>query len=153
MKKYLTKEKLEEFRKELKKLKTIERPKIIERVKIAASFGDLSENSEYQNAKEEQGFLEGKILELEEIIKQAEIVTKKENTNYIRIGSFVVLENTSNQKREEFEIVGIGESNPMKGKISYESPLGVVLLKKQKGDVAEIAGSKKKTRYKIIEIR
>lgn len=153
MKKYLTEKKLKEFKKELKKLKTVDRPEIIERVKIAISFGDLSENAEYQTTKEEQGFLEGRIFELEEIIKQAKIITKKDNIDYARIGSIVILKNLDSQEKEEFEIVGIGESNPIDGKISYESPLGKALFKKKQGDYIEILSPKGKIKYKIIEIR
>lgn len=151
--KYLTEKKLKELKEELRELKMVERPKIMEKVRIAISFGDLSENAEYQNAKEEQGFLEGKIAELEEIIKQAKIIKKKENLGYVRIGSLVTIENIDNKKIEEFEIVGAGESDPLKRKISYESPLGNALFKNKEKDIIEVLTPNKKIKYKIIKIR
>lgn len=153
MEKYLTKEKLAEFKEELKQLKKIERPRIIEQVKTAIAFGDLSENAEYQSAKEAQGILEGRIIELEQLIKSAKIVDEKGGVDYVRIGSIVVLENISNQKREEYKIVGVGESDPISGKISYESPLGELLFKKRVEDFVEITTPKGKIEYKIIEIK
>ncbi len=152
----ITKEQLENFKNKLKNLKEVERPQVIERVKIAVSFGDLSENAEYNDAKESQGLLEGKIIELEKIIKNTKIIFKKDDINYARIGKVVVLKKIDSQessKREEYQIVGVGESDPINGKISYKSPLGNLLFKKKKGDFVKINSLKGKIEYQIIDIK
>ncbi len=154
MKKFLISEnKLKEIKQELKNLKEVKKPEIIERIKVAISFGDLSENDEYQSAKEKQGFLEGKIRELEEMIKYAAIVLKKKHLSHVRIGKVVVIENIETGEQKKFEIVGVGEFDPLKGKISYISPLGVLLFKKQEGDFIELDARAGKQKYKIIEIK
>ena len=158
MKKYLTKESLEKFRKELEYLKTEKRKEIGEKLKVAISFGDLSENAAYQQAKEDQSFLEGRILELEQLIKNAEIVEKKHHTGWVQVGSIVYLHNLAEKKKffkkpEKFEIVGAAEADPLAGKISVESPIGKALLNKPKGAIVDIETPQGKIRYKIVKIK
>jgi transcription elongation factor GreA len=157
MKKYLTKESLEKIRKELEYLKTEKRKEIGEKLKVAISFGDLSENAAYQQAKEDQSFLEGRILELEQLIKNAEIVEKNHHTGWVQVGSIVYLHNLAEKKKffktsEKFEIVGAVEADPLAGKISVESPIGKALLNKPKGAIVEIETPQGKIKYKIAKI-
>jgi len=147
---YFTKEGLEKLKKELEYLKTVKRREIAENLRHAASFGDLSENFAYQQAKEEQAFLESRILELEEKIKNAQII-KKKSSNKVEIGSTVVL--SSNGKKEQFQIVGPEEVDPFQGKISYQSPLGKLLLGKAVGQVIEVKSPDRKIKYKILDIK
>jgi transcription elongation factor GreA len=149
MPKYLTPEGLEKLKKELDYLKNVKRKEIAERLKKTAAMGDLSENAAYHEAKEAQGFLEGKILELEKEIKEAKIV-EKNGTGWIQIGSLVTL--ISNGKKEKFQIVGTAEVDPLNGKISLESPLGKALLDKPEGVVVTVKTPNGKLRYKIVKI-
>lgn len=149
MVKYLTPEGLEKFKKELNYLKTVKRKEIAERLRQTASFGDLTENFAYQQTKEDQIFLEDRILELEKITRGAKIIEKKK-TGRIQIGSMVFL--SSNGKREKFQIVGPEEANPQKGKISFESPLGKALLGKSVGTTIKIETPEDKIEYKILKI-
>ncbi len=150
MTKYLTPEGLEKLKKELNRLKTIERKKIAAQLKHAISFGDLSENFAYHEAKESQAFLEGKILEIEETIRNAEVVKKRKGAKYIQVGSIVLL--GLENKKEEFQIVGAAEANPLEGKISCESPLGKELLGKLVGDRLKIRTPKGKAQYNVLRI-
>lgn len=147
--KKLTKEKLEELKKELENLETVERKKVAERLKHAASFGDLKENAAYHEAKEAQGFLEGRILELKKIISQAKVIEKKESDR-VEIGSIVILK--IDKKTEKFQIVEPEEADPLKGKISYCSPLGELILGKKKGAKIELKTDKGKEKYEILKI-
>ncbi len=149
MKKYLTLEGLEKFKKELEYLEKVRRREISERIRHAASQGDLKENAGYDAAKEEQGFVEGRIRELKGIIAQAEVIEKKE-TGKVRIGSFVSL--SSSEGKEKFQIVGPEETDILSNKISFKSPLGSALLNKKKGDVMKINTPDGKKEYKITEI-
>lgn len=157
MENYLTKESLEKFKKELDYLKTEKRKEIGEKLKVAISFGDLSENAAYHQTKEEQSFLEGRILELEHLIKTAEIIKPKPHTGWVQVGSVVYLHNLVEKKRffkkpERFEIVGAAEADPLAGKISSESPIGKALLNKPKGAIVEIETPQGKIKYKIAKI-
>jgi transcription elongation factor GreA len=146
---YLTKEGLEKLKKELKELETTKRKEVSEKIRHTASQGDLSENAGYDAAKEEQGFLEGRIRELRQIIAEAKIVEKKGN-NDIQIGSSVVLE--SGGKKEEFQLVGPEEADIFQKKISFKSPLGDALLGKKKGDKIKIDIPDGKKEYKVMDI-
>lgn len=131
----LTLEGLEKIKEELKELETTRRSAVIERLQVARSLGDLSENSEYDDARNEQSFVEGRIHELKEMIKHAKIVTKKSiHGSTADLGSRVtcVLEGES----ETYEIVSSAEADPVQGKISIDSPLGSALIGKKKGDDA-----------------
>jgi len=150
MKKYLTLEGLEKFKKELEYLENVKRKEVSEKIGHAASQGDLKENAGYDAAKDEQGFVEGRIRELKGIIAQAEVIEKKE-TGKVRIGSFVFL--NSSEGKEKFQIVGPEEADILNNKISFKSPLGEAILNKKKGDVVRINTPDGKKEYKIEEIR
>ena len=154
--KYITPEGLEKLKKELDHLKKVKRKEIAERLKHTASMGDLTENAAYHEAKEAQGFLEGKILELEDLIKNAEVIKKEPKTDWIQVGSLVSLvpaeKKSFFQKPDKFQIVGVAEANPIEGKISIESPLGKALLNKPKGAVVEVETPQGKVKYKIAKI-
>lgn len=151
-KRYITKENLEKLKKDLQYLKEVKRKEIAERLEKSLAFGDLSENFEYQEAKEAQAFLEGQILELEELINSAMVVKKEEKpSGVVQIGS-TVLASAGKLKREKFIIVGAQEANPLEGKISVDSPLGRAFLNKSEGDVVEVITPAGRDRYKIIKI-
>jgi transcription elongation factor GreA len=150
--KYLTKDGLEKLKKELEHLKKDERIKIAEELKEAISFGDLSENAAYDEAKENQAFLEGKIVELEKLINSAKVIEENNgNHGWVQVGSFVVLDDGKN--KEEYQIVGEEEANPMEKRISFKSPLGQSLMNKPKGASVEIKTIKGSIFYKIIAIK
>jgi len=148
--KQLTPEGFEKLKKELEELKA-QRKEIAARLKKAVSYGDLSENADYHQAKEDQGFLEGKIVELEDVLRNAQVIEKGEGIKgTIQIGSSVFLENKKGE--EKITIVGAEEAAPMEGKISVESPLGKALMGKRKGDEVEINTPKGAIKYKVVKI-
>lgn len=151
-KQYLTKEKLEELKEEFNNLKTIRRQEVAERLKRAKELGDLSENSEYFEAREEQSLVEGRILELEEIIKNAELIEKIPSGGVVRIGSTVAVEKVGLPGQRKFHIVGSNEANPETGFISNESPFGKAFLDKKVGDIAVVSAPNGKVEYKIVSI-
>ncbi|RJQ34630.1 transcription elongation factor GreA [Candidatus Parcubacteria bacterium] len=150
-KKILTKEGLAKLQEELVYLKDEKRYQVADRIKQAKEFGDLSENAEYQEAKEEQAFVEGRILELENLVKTAAVAENYNSNGKVNVGSKVLLEK-NNQEKTEFTIVGSTESDPINRKISLESPLAQVLLDKKVGDSVELELPVGKVVYKIIEI-
>lgn len=150
MVRYLTPEGLERLKKELDYLENVKRKEITERIKHTASFGDLKENAAYDEAKEAQGFLERRILELRRIISTARLI-KKNNTGEVQVGSTVLL--NSGDKKEKFQIVGPDEADISNGKISYQSPLGKIILGKTKGSKVIIKTPSGKAEYKILEIK
>ena len=149
-KKYFTKERLDKLKNELQDLKTTKAKEIAKRLKKAASFGDISDNAEYDEAKEAQTFLISKIAELDNLIKNAEVIEKEKKSGRVQISSRVVI--SSNNKEETFQIVGAEEADPLKGMISYQSPLGKALLNKSTGSKAEFEAPNGKIIYKIIKI-
>ena len=149
--KYLTKEGLEKLKKELEILKGAKRQEIAERLEKSLAFGDLTENAEYHETKEEQAFIEGRILELEELIRNATVVSEEaDNKAYAQIGSTVLV--SSGAKKEEFKIVGMEEADPVAGKISINSPLGQAFFNQPKGAVVEVQTPKGIAQYKILKI-
>jgi len=135
----------------LERLKKEERNKVAEQLKEAISFGDLSENAAYDEAKENQAFLEGKIAELEKLINAAHIIKKEDVHNgWVQIGSLVALSDGINEQC--FEIVGEEEANPLENRLSFKSPLGQALLNKPKGAEVEIKTPKGIIKYKILKI-
>ncbi len=150
----LTKEGLEKLKEELHTLKTVKRKEVADRIKEAISFGDLSENSEYDEAKNEQAFVEGRILELEEKIKNAKIISgSAAASNSVQLGTTVHLENISRKNQKEvYTIVGSTEADPFEGRISNESPVGSALLDKKKGDVIKVTVPAGKVEYKIVKL-
>lgn len=149
MEKIFTKEGMQKLKDELEYLKTVRRREVAEELKQAISFGDLSENASYEEAKKAQGFLEGRILELEQLIKTAKVV-EKTGTGWVQIGSTVLL--STDGIKETFKIVGATEADPIAGKISFESPLGKTLMDKPQGATIEIETPRGKMKYKIIGI-
>jgi len=150
MKKQLNKETIEKLKKELDYLKTTKRREIAERLKEAISFGDLKENAAYHEAKDSQAFLEGRIIELEAIIRKSIVVNIKKSDKVI-IGSKIKV--LSDEGEDDYIIVNPIESNPLQGKISEDSPIGKAFMGKKKGDICEIViPLGEKINYKIIDI-
>jgi len=146
----LTQQGLEKLKKELADLKA-RRKVVAERIKTAREFGDLSENSEYEDARNEQSFVEGRIEELIEMIAHAKVVAKNGTNGHVEMGSVVTLK--ADGEEFSYEIVGANESDPGAGKISSESPLGYSLLGKGKGEEAEINTPNGKLIYKIVTVK
>lgn len=147
--KFITPAGLEKLKKELTELKTVKRPQLTERIKNARELGDLSENADYQDAKDTQGFMESKILELENIIKIA-VVADKKIGDKIGINSVVKLKRGDNVI--EYTIVGASEADLLNKKISNESPLGSALMDKKAGDKITIETPSGKAEYEILEV-
>ncbi len=148
----ITKEGLKKLKDELEELKTVRRQEVANRLKEAISYGDLSENSEYEEAKNEQAFVEGRILELEAKIKNAKIISEK-HAKEIDIGSTVTLTNkTEGDEPERYTIVGSTEADPLDHKISNESPIGKSLLGRRKGDLVEIQSPSGIIKYEVVQV-
>lgn len=144
------KQKLEE---ELENLKINKRKEIVERIKIARSYGDLSENSEYESAKDEQAFVEGRISTLEKMIRLAEIIDDKDiEADVVSLGRKVTFTELPNQEEEEYSIVGSAEADPLQGKISNDSPIAKALLGKRVGDEVTISTPGGDMIVKIIKV-
>ena len=148
---YVSKEALEKLKEKLDFLKNTERKRIANKIKEAMSLGDLSENSEYQAAKEEQALNESKIAELEDLLRRAVLIKKNKDNSIVSVGSKVEVE--KNGKKFNFMIVGPAESDPENGFISNESLLGKALLNKKRGEVVIIKlPNNQGIKYKIINI-
>ena len=147
---FLTQRRLDELKKELNEMKTKKRLEVAEHLRQAKGLGDLSENSEYLEAREEQTRLEHRIFEVEDILRNATIITEKRGVENVEIGSTV--EVLRDRKHLKFVIVGSEEAKPEEGYISNESPLGRELLSKKVGDSVETATPSGKIRYKIQKI-
>lgn len=151
---YLTKEGLVDLKKEYEELSKNKRPVILERVSQARSMGDLSENAEYVAAREELSFIDGRIDELEELLKQVILIQKSggrmSDKKKIALGSQVTL--NVGHKKETFTVVGEWEADPTEKKISHESPLGKALLGRQIGEKVEVAAPAGKVLYTILSI-
>ena len=145
----LTKTGFENLKKELEELKNVKRKNAVERLAKARAMGDLSENSEYNAAKEELAFIEGRIQEIEELLKNAQVIENFQK-ELVNIGNKVVVE--INGKIDQFEIVGEFEADPLNKKLSYTSPIGQALLGKKIGDQVEVEVPAGKIKYKIVEI-
>lgn len=145
----LTKEGLEALKSELLELRDVKRPKLVDRLANARSQGDLSENSDYQSAKEELEFLDGRIEELEEVIKRA-AVTSSVKTDGVDVGTEVTVR--VNGSKVIFNIVGEWEADPVNKKISHESPLGKALVGKKIGDKVDVEAPAGKIQYEIVAI-
>ena len=145
------KKKLEE---ELEYLKTVKRKEVVERIKIARSYGDLSENSEYDSAKEDQAFVEGKISSLESMIRNSVIITENElNTGEVQLGKTVTFKELPDGDEETYTIVGSAEANPIEGLISNDSPIAKGLIGRSKGDEVKILTPGGEMSVVIVEIK
>lgn len=150
----LTQDGLKKLEEELDNLKSVKRREVAERIKIAIGYGDISENSEYEDAKNEQAFIEGRIITLEKMLRNARIINNDEvDTNTVSIGSKVILEDVEFKDKVEYAIVGSAESDPSQNKISNESPVGKAILGKKKGDVVEVSVPAGIIQYKIEDIK
>lgn len=151
----VTKEGLKKLKEELDHLKTSRRQEVAKRLKEAISYGDLSENSEYEEAKNEQAFLEGRILELEQKIKNAKIISsnKDKTSKSIEVGSTVTVQNkTDNDEPESYTIVGATEADPIDHKISNESPVGRAFLGCRKGETVNVVTPSGSLKYEILKV-
>lgn len=150
----ITKEGLLKLKEELSYLKNVRRKEVAKRIKEAISYGDLSENSEYEDAKNEQAFIEGKIVDLDVKIKNATIIkeVKQSQSDSVTIGSTVTIYNKQTRKNEEYIIVGSTETDPLGGKISNESPVGSSLLGRRVGDMIKVEVPEGHVSYEIKAI-
>ena len=149
---YLTEEGLEDLKKELNELTKVKRPTVVSRVSDARNLGDLSENAEYVAARDELSFIDGRIDELEELLRQATLISQsvKHTKGIVQLGSQVAL--TINGKKEIFTVVGEWEADPAEKKISHESRLGKALLGKSIGETVEVEAPVGKISYKITSV-
>lgn len=146
---FLTREGLGKLKKEYERLVSVKRKEVAVRIAKAREYGDISENSEYDTAREEQSFVEGRVLELEDILRNCQVIESGKKSDAIQIGSKVCVEVDGEQ--DEFVIVSSVEADPMQGKISNESPVGNALLGAKVGDIVTISSTIKST-YKVLKI-
>jgi transcription elongation factor GreA len=145
---------LQKLEEELEHLKSVKRREVAERIKTAISYGDISENSEYEDAKNEQAFIEGRIITLEKMLRNARIINEDDvDTTVVSIGSTVKLKDLECGEIVEYTIVGSAESDPTQNKISNESPVGRALLGKSVGSTVEVNVPAGIIQYEILEIR
>lgn len=151
----ITQEGLEKLRSEVERLTTVKRREVAQRIKEAREFGDIAENSEYDDAKNEQALLEQRIAQLEERLRRATVVDRNEiDTDAVGVGVVVHVKDQKSGESQKFEIVGSAEANPTEGKLSNEAPIGKALLGHKRGDVVTIdvpRGPKKKLKVTKIE--
>lgn len=149
----LTQEGLHKLEEELEHLKSVKRREVAERIKVAIGYGDISENSEYEDAKNEQAFIEGRILTLEKMLRHARIINDEDvDTSTVSIGSIVYLEDMEYKEIFQYSIVGTAESDPLNNKISNESPVGKAILGKQKGQIVDVVVPAGVIQYRIVDI-
>ena len=150
----LTPEGLEKLQTELEELQTVKRREVAERIKEAREFGDISENSEYDDAKNDQMMLEQRIAQLEERLRSAQVVDPKDiSTDAVQVGSVVSVKDEKTGKSSKYTIVGSAEANPAELKLSNESPVGKALLGHKRGDTVDVSlPSGKKRKLKITKI-
>lgn len=150
-----TKKGLAILQSELKELKSIKRPEISERIRQARALGDISENSEYEEAKREQGFVEARVVELERMLQSSVIIDENDNTvdaDKVRVGSAVIIENLLTNQKEEYKIVSTLEAEPLDNIISNMSPFGTAMIGHKVGEVVRVISPNGLKRYKILEI-
>jgi transcription elongation factor GreA len=150
----LTPEGLEKLKDELQALRTEKRREVAERIAHAREFGDISENSEYDDAKNEQAMVEQKIAQLEERLNRARVIDKKDvPKGVVAVGTRVRLRDLDAKQTVEYVIVGSAEANPREQKLSNESPVGRAIIGKKKGETVEVAAPRGSLKYKIMEIK
>lgn len=150
---FLTAEGLVKIEEELNDLKSVRRKEVAERIKVALSFGDISENSEYDQAKNEQAQLEERIAKLENMLRNAKIIDEDEiTTDKVSIGSKVVVKDLEFDEEMEYVLVGSAEADPYEGRISNESPLGSALIGHEIGDIVEVSVPDGVIKYEILKI-
>lgn len=149
----LTKEGYEKLNKELEELTSVKRREVAARIKEAISHGDISENSEYDDAKNEQAFIEGRIQQINDLLNKANIIDdEKIKEDKIYIGSWVLLNDLEFNDELECQVVGSAEANPSKHRISNESPVGKAILGKKAGQTVDVKAPKGTIKYKIVKI-
>jgi len=149
-KEYLSKEQLEKFKAELEQLKNVKRNEVAQRLKQAKEYGDLSENSEYAEARDEQANVEARIFELEELMKTAVTIEKSADNAVVHVGSTVTFKKGG--KEMIYTIVGMYEAKPEEGRISDDSPLGKAFMKKKVGDTVDVITPSGVVKYEILRI-
>jgi len=148
---YLTPEGAQRLRDELEHLKTVKRRELAQRLRRAIQMGDLSENADYIVAKEEQGFLEGRIQALETLLRKAVIIENDERKEEVDLGATVTIQEEG-MPPETYTIVGATEANPLEGRISHESPVGKALLGHKAGEIVEVRTNSGSYKVKILEV-
>ena len=149
----LTPEGYEKLKQEIEFLQTEKRREVAERIRVAREFGDIAENAEYDDAKNEQAMLEHKIAQLEERLAHARVIdTADVDTSVVSVGSVVRLRDVDAKETLEYHIVGSAEANPAEQKLSNESPVGKAIMGKKKGEVVEVAAPRGSIKFKILEI-
>jgi transcription elongation factor GreA len=143
---------MEELRQELDELVNVKRPALAERLRKAIAQGDLSENADYHTAKEEQSFLEGRIQEIEVVLRSAEVIKETKRSDVVSLGSRVTVIEDGMQDPETFRIVGIAEADPINGKVSHESPIGKALLGRRVQDVVTVEAPGGEIAFRITGI-
>jgi len=149
----LTEEGLKKVQEELHYLKGVKRKEIAEKIRNAVAFGEIAENAEYNDVKNEQSFIEGRVLALEKIIENYELIDKEENPDCVLLGSEVLIKDMKSKKECKYTILDYVESEPDCGKISISSPIGRALLGKKKGDLVEVRVPAGHVKYKILDIK
>jgi transcription elongation factor GreA len=150
----LTPEGFKKLQEELDYLQTERRAEVAERIKTAREFGDIAENAEYDDAKNEQALLEHRIAQLEEKLRDARVISKKEiSKDVVSVGSKVRLKDMETNKTVEYHVVGSAEANPAENKLSNESPVGRAIMGHKKGETVEVAAPRGALKFKIMEIK
>lgn len=149
---YLTAEGEDALRRELQLLKDARRPALAQRLKEAAAQGDLKENADYHDAKEQLGFIEGRVLQIEAILRNAIVVENSESSDEVQIGSTVVIQEDGVGEDEEYRIVGSAEANPRERKISEKSPIGSALIGARVGDKVKVKTPDGVIKFKIVNL-
>jgi transcription elongation factor GreA len=150
----LTPEGYEKLRQEIETLRTVKRREVAERIRIAREFGDIQENAEYDDAKNEQALLEHRIATLEDRLRNARVIEAGDvTTDVVSIGSLVRIRDVDAKKTFEYHIVGSAEANPAENKLSNESPVGKAILGRKKGEVVEVTAPRGAMKFKILEIK
>ena len=150
----LTPEGYKRLKQEIEHLQNEKRREVADRIRVAREFGDIAENAEYDDAKNEQAMLEHKIAQLEERLLSARVITKKEiSTDEVSVGSKVRLRDIGANKTFEYHIVGSAEANPAENKLSNESPVGKAIMGKKKGEIVEVSAPRGSRKFKIMEIK
>jgi transcription elongation factor GreA len=150
----LTPEGYEKLKQEIDNLQTVKRREVAERIRVAREFGDIQENAEYDDAKNEQALLEHRIATLEERLRNARVIDVGDvTTDVVSIGSLVRIRDVDAKKTFEYHIVGSAEANPAENKLSNESPVGKAILGRKKGETVEVTAPRGAMKFKILEIK
>ncbi|MCA9979366.1 MAG: transcription elongation factor GreA [Anaerolineales bacterium] len=150
---YLTPEGMAKIKEELEYLKNVRRPEIAEKLRLAIAEGDLKENADYHDAKEQQGLAEGRIRDLEDSLRRSKLIEDRGPSNTVRVGSTVTIAEVGFEDEEEiYRIVGVHEANPTEGFISNESPIGSALLGAKKGQAVKVETPRGILEFKVLKI-